>query len=49
MFGISNLATVFANMLNDMRLGIITDETVKSFKRLERPLPNLDSIAATEL
>jgi ATP-dependent DNA helicase PIF1 len=40
---------VFANMLNEMRLGKISDETVKAFRRLERPIKYEDSLEATEL
>lgn len=35
-------------MLNEMRLGRITDETLKAFRRLDRPLPP-SKIEATEL
>ncbi|EKD14806.1 DNA repair and recombination protein pif1 [Drepanopeziza brunnea f. sp. 'multigermtubi' MB_m1] len=40
---------VFANMLNEMRLGKITDETIAAFKKLSRPIPYEDGLAATEL
>lgn len=41
--------TVFANMLNEMRLGRITDETVQTFKALSRPLHFNDGLEVTEL
>ncbi|PBP27870.1 DNA repair and recombination protein pif1 [Diplocarpon rosae] len=40
---------VFANMLNEMRLGKITDETIAAFKKLSRPISYEDGLAATEL
>ncbi|RGP71495.1 hypothetical protein FLONG3_7106 [Fusarium longipes] len=40
---------VFANMLNEMRLGRITEDTVRAFKRLERPLEFTDGMGAAEL
>lgn len=40
---------VFANMLNEMRLGKITDQTVAAFKALSRPITYGDSIVTTEL
>jgi ATP-dependent DNA helicase PIF1 len=36
-------------MLNEMRLGKISDETVKAFRRLARPIQYEDSLEATEL
>lgn len=36
-------------MLNEMRLGKISDETVQAFKRLNRAPTFEDSIAGTEL
>lgn len=39
----------FANMLNEMRLGRISDETVKNFEALSRPLAFDDGIQVTEL
>lgn len=39
----------FAAMLNEMRLGKISDETVKSFQALSRPLTFNDGIETTEL
>ncbi|KFY26613.1 hypothetical protein V493_03980 [Pseudogymnoascus sp. VKM F-4281 (FW-2241)] len=38
----------FANMLNEMRLGKITDATMKAFRRLDRPL-EVSGLDATEL
>lgn len=40
---------VFANMLNEMRLGRITEDTVRAFKRLERPLEFNDGLGTAEL
>lgn len=41
---------VFANMLNEMRLGRISDETVAAFKKLSRPIPASDlDLDTTEL
>ncbi|CBX98905.1 similar to DNA helicase homolog [Plenodomus lingam JN3] len=41
---------VFANMLNEMREGRLTQESITRFKQLERPLPQADeNIEATEL
>jgi len=39
----------FAGMLNEMRLGRISDATVKIFKDLSRPLNFNDNIDVTEL
>ncbi|OAR02091.1 hypothetical protein LLEC1_06673 [Akanthomyces lecanii] len=39
----------FARMLNEMRLGKITDETVGAFKALERPLNFDDGVDSAEL
>lgn len=39
----------FARMLNEMRLGKITDETVAAFKALERPLNFDDGVDSAEL
>jgi ATP-dependent DNA helicase PIF1 len=36
-------------MLNEMRLGKISDETVKAFRRLARPITSEDAIEATAL
>lgn len=35
---------VFAGMLNEMRLGVITDETVRAFKALSRPIMSNDDL-----
>lgn len=40
---------VFANMLNEMRLGKITDKTIQAFKSLNRPISFEDNLIATEL
>lgn len=41
---------VFANMLNEMREGRLTQESIARFKQLDRPLPTTDEhIEATEL
>jgi len=40
---------VFANMLNEMRLGKITEETVRAFRKLCRPIKYEDALDATEL
>ncbi|KAF5615896.1 DNA repair and recombination pif1 mitochondrial [Fusarium sp. NRRL 52700] len=40
---------VFANMLNEMRLGRITEDTVRAFKKLERPLNFNDGLGTAEL
>ncbi|CZT01095.1 related to PIF1 protein precursor [Rhynchosporium agropyri] len=40
---------VFANMLNEMRLGKITPETIAAFKKLSRPVAHENGLAATEL
>lgn len=39
----------FANMLNEMRLGRITEDTVRTFKDLQRPLNFTDGLEVTEL
>lgn len=36
-------------MLNEMRLGIITDDTVRAFQKLSRKIQYEDSLEATEL
>ncbi len=36
-------------MLNEMRVGKISDETVKAFRRLERPIKHDEALEATEL
>lgn len=40
---------VFANMLNEMRLGKITNETIMAFKKLNRTPAFEDGLTATEL
>ncbi|KAF9877347.1 mitochondrial dna helicase [Colletotrichum karsti] len=40
---------VFANMLNEMRLGRISEETVQSFRKLTRPIVSDDGLEVTEL
>ncbi|ROW12285.1 hypothetical protein VMCG_00524 [Cytospora schulzeri] len=40
---------VFASMLNEMRLGRISDQTVTTFKQLSRPLHFDDGLEVTEL
>ena len=39
----------FANMLNEMRLGKISPQTIEAFRKLSRPLDFHDSLEATEL
>lgn len=39
----------FAAMLNEMRLGNISQKTIEGFKKLSRPLQFHDSLEATEL
>jgi ATP-dependent DNA helicase PIF1 len=41
--------TVFADMLNEMRLGRISEGTVQNFKALSRPLEFDDGLEVTEL
>lgn len=41
--------TVFANMLNEMRLGRLTPKSVDAFRALNRPLSFADDFEATEL
>lgn len=36
-------------MLNEMRLGKITERTIESFKEMSRPLVNPDGLEVTEL
>jgi hypothetical protein len=36
-------------MLNEMRLGKLTKESIEAFHKLNRPLPQKDEIEATEL
>ena len=40
---------VFANMLNEMRLGRLTQKSIDSFRSLNRPLGFVDDFEATEL
>lgn len=40
---------VFANMLNEMRLGNLTQTSIAEFKKLQRPLQFTDDVDATEL
>lgn len=40
---------VFANMLNEMRLGKLTQESIRAFQRLNRPMHFKDDVEATEL
>lgn len=40
---------VFAGMLNEMREGVLSPASVNAFKKLSRPLPNVDTLSATEL
>lgn len=40
---------IFANMLNEMRLGKITNETIAAFKRMSRKIDYGDALMATEL
>lgn len=40
---------VFANMLNEMRLGRLTPKSVNSFRALSRSLSFEDDFEATEL
>lgn len=39
----------FANMLNEMRLGKLTQESIRAFQRLNRPMNFEDEVEATEL
>ena len=40
---------VFANMLNEMRVGKLTQQSINTFRSLNRPLTEEQSFAATEL
>ena len=40
---------VFANMLNEMRLGRLTNKSIESFRAMSRPLTIQDDFEATEL
>lgn len=46
---ISLILQVFANMLNELRLGNISDQTVQIFRKLSRPIKAEDALEATEL
>ena len=41
--------SVFANMLNEMRLGRLTQKSINAFRALNRPLGQMDDFEATEL
>ena len=41
--------SVFANMLNEMRLGRLTQKSINAFQALNRPLGQMDDFEATEL
>ena len=41
--------TVFANMLNEMRLGNLSQKSIAAFHTLNRPLNINDNLEATEL
>jgi len=45
----TNTNVVFANMLNEMRLGKITEETIRAFKSMSRKVNYEDALCATEL
>ena len=47
--GMLNFRLVFASMLNEMRLGKLTQKSINAFKMLNRPLTYTDDIGATEL
>jgi ATP-dependent DNA helicase PIF1 len=40
---------VFANMLNEMRLGKLTPQSIRAFQSLNRPMKHDDEVEATEL
>lgn len=44
-----NPSSVFANMLNEMRLGKLSTESIETFRSLKRPLAFDDDFEATEL
>lgn len=46
---IADCEAVFANMLNEMRLGKISNETVAAFRKLSRRIDYEDTLEATEL
>ncbi|CAK9787080.1 unnamed protein product [Cutaneotrichosporon oleaginosum] len=39
----------FVNMLNEMRFGRLTSESIETFRKLDRPIPCPDGIVPTEL
>lgn len=45
----ADICSVFASMLNEMRLGRISEETVRTFKSMSRPLQFNDGLEVTEL
>ena len=45
----TDLKIVFANMLNEMRLGKITNDTIAAFRKLSRRIDYDDNLEATEL
>jgi ATP-dependent DNA helicase PIF1 len=45
----TDMKIVFANMLNEMRLGKITNDTVAAFRKMSRRINYEDSLEATEL
>lgn len=45
----ADIYLVFATMLNEMRLGRISEQTVKTFKSMSRPLQFNDGLEVTEL
>ena len=48
-FELINYSIVFANMLNEMRLGRLSDNSISAFRTLNRPLKFDDDFQATEL
>ena len=40
---------VFAGMLNEMRLGVLTPKSIDTFRSLSRPIKYQDDLDATEL
>ena len=45
----TDLKIDFANMLNEMRLGKITNDTIAAFRKLSRKIDYDDNLEATEL
>ena len=43
------MVLAFANMLNEMRLGKLTQKSIDAFRALNRPLSFGDDFEATEL